>query len=266
VGGPGAFPAPPTVVARSGNTPGRPLTPAPVGVRSPDPNGTSVTRYESSPAAPTGFLDPGPVGPPATEEHRRRRRRKGPGIIVAALIVAGCVVAYLLLQGGTLAKDSDLPKLPHIPGVTQTTTPVSISGVDVWMNVLGHTPDNTSQTSLTFDGNAATAWNTDFYRSPTFSGLYSGEGLAIRLDGKHTLKQLAVTTPSTGWSASVYVAEAQPADGAPVTAWGSPTDSKSNVNGSTTFSLGGRSGSWVLFWLTDLGPTFHAEVAELKVS
>jgi hypothetical protein len=240
--------------------------PARGGAASIDPNGTSVTRFEGTTVSPTGLLEPGsaPAGP--SSKRRRRRRRWGPGLVVGALIVAGCVVGYVLLQGGSLSKDPHLPNLPHIPGITQTTTPVSIAGIDVWMNTLDHTPDNPGQTSLAFDGNPNTAWNTDFYKTSTFGGLYSGEGLAIRLDGKHTLKQLSVTTPSTGWSASVYVATSEPANGQPVTAWGSPTDSKSNVGGSTTFSLGGKSGSWVLLWLTDLGPTFHAEVAEVKVS
>jgi tRNA A-37 threonylcarbamoyl transferase component Bud32 len=259
VGGPSPFPGSPTVVGGGG--PGRPS-----GLpRGGDPNGTSVTRFEGANASPTGLLEPGSA-PVAAPKRRRRRRRWLPGLVVAAIIVAGCVVGFVLLDNGSLSNDAHLPKLPHIPGITQTTTPVSISAVDVWMNVLGHTPDNPGQTSLTFDGNPATAWNTDYYSSATFGGLYTGEGLAIQLDGKHTLHNLTVTTPSTGWAASVYVSNSEPANGQPVTAWGSPTDSKTNVDGSTTFSLGGKSGSWVLLWLTDLGPTFHAEVAEVKVS
>lgn len=54
--------------------------------------------------------------------------------------------------------------------------------------------------------------------------------------------------------------------GQPVSAWGAPTDTKTAINGSTTFTLGGHKGQWVLLWLTNLGPTFQTRINELSVS
>ena len=62
--------------------------------------------------------------------------------------------------------------------------------------------------------------------------------------------------------------------GQPVTAWGSPTATKTDIGGSATFSLAGRRGQWVLLWLTNLGQPiqsgfglkFQARISELSVS
>ena len=46
-------------------------------------------------------------------------------------------------------------------------------------------------------------------------------------------------------------------------------DSKQTIEGSTSFSLGGREGAYVLLWLTDTGRTsrfFQTSIAELSVS
>jgi hypothetical protein len=213
---------------------------------------------------------------------RRRRRRWGPFLVVAALVVAGCVVAAVLLGSGgrpTLGTGTG--------GATATDTPLAITSVGVWM-MNNRSPDNPDQTGLTFDGNTATAWTTDQYwsvvqavavlpskvrpvwttdqyKTPTFSGLYSGMGLAIHLDGSHTLHQLTVDSSTQGWSAQTYVSASEPTSGQAVTAWGQPTDARTGIDGSTTFTLGGTTGEWVLLWLTNLGPADQGDVQELSV-
>lgn len=176
------------------------------------------------------------------------------------------MVAYVLLSDNSLSNNAAPPSSSNVSGTAGTATPITISAVQVWMNVNGHTLDNPDETSRTFDGNPATFWSTDQYTTANFGGYYSGEGLAIHLDGSHTLHSLTVTTPTNGWAAQTYVSSSMPSFGQSVSSWGSPTDSKSNVSGSTTFDLKGRSGSWVLFWLTNLGPNFVAQVNEFKVS
>jgi hypothetical protein len=54
--------------------------------------------------------------------------------------------------------------------------------------------------------------------------------------------------------------------GQPVTAWGQPTDTKTGISGNTTLSLGGRTGRWVLLWLTNLGPADKVQIGEVSVS
>jgi hypothetical protein len=55
------------------------------------------------------------------------------------------------------------------------------------------------------------------------------------------------------------------ADSPELAGWGSPTDEHLGVNGSAVFSLSGKSGSWVLFWMLNPGPTNEAVVDKLSV-
>jgi hypothetical protein len=52
-----------------------------------------------------------------------------------------------------------------------------------------------------------------------------------------------------------------------------PTDTRTAINGSVTFTLGDRRGQWVLLWITNLGPDsggpagdFQTQINELSVS
>jgi hypothetical protein len=137
--------------------------------------------------------------------------------------------------------------------------------VQVYLPVSGHTLDNAAEATNTFDGNPATSWSTDHYSSPTFGNLYPGIGLEIRLSGVAKLRTLTVTSPTVGWSASAYVSSSPISTGQPVSAWGLPTSTLSGINGSTTFSLGGHEGQYVLLFITNLGPTKEVSIAELAV-
>jgi serine/threonine protein kinase len=238
--------------------------PRPTGLTEAAGGATRVNRAAGPPTSLFPRDDPGDVPGPAPAPvvgtpPRRRRRRWGPFLVVAALVVAGCVVAAVLLGSGgrpTLGTGTG--------GATATDTPLAITSVGVWM-MNNRSPDNPDQTGLTFDGNTATAWTTDQYKTPTFSGLYSGMGLAIHLDGSHTLHQLTVDSSTQGWSAQTYVSASEPTSGQAVTAWGQPTDARTGIDGSTTFTLGGTTGEWVLLWLTNLGPADQGDVQELSV-
>jgi hypothetical protein len=127
-------------------------------------------------------------------------------------------------------------------------------------------PDDPQGARYIFDGDPNTAWFTDSYGTPTFGNLYPGLGLAVALDKSAKLSRLDVTTPTVGWAAQVYVSEAAVPSGQPVSAWGQPTDSKTDISGNTTFSLGGRTGRYVLLFLTNLGPKKKAQINEVEVS
>ena len=66
-----------------------------------------------------------------------------------------------------------------------------------------------------------------------------------------------------GWTAESFVGSSAAGK---LSGWGQVMDSHSGIDASATFSLGGRSAGWVLFWMIDPGPTRQAEVQELTVT
>ncbi|MDP1806954.1 MAG: hypothetical protein Q8K72_17395, partial [Acidimicrobiales bacterium] len=101
------------------------------------------------------------------------------------------------------------------------------------------------------DGDVSTEWQTENYNSNRFGGLKPGVGIVLQLDRQHQLKNLKVTSSSSGWAAEVLVADSVPSTRA---GWGAPVTTKRGIDrGTTTFDLGDRSGRAVLLWITDLG-------------
>jgi serine/threonine-protein kinase len=194
-----------------------------------------------------------------------RRRPNWPGRIVATLVALALIVVAVV--GVVVSRSSSTGHHPPGRAASALATPATIKNVSVFH--LERDADDAAGVRASFDGNPSTAWTTDRYFGPRFAGLRPhGFGLAIALDGRHKLHQLAVTSPTQGWSAQVYVADGIPARPS-LAPWGPAVDSKQTIEGSTTFNLGGREGTYVLLWLTDTGRTsgfFATSIAELNVS
>ena len=105
------------------------------------------------------------------------------------------------------------------------------------------------------------------YNSRTFGNLKSGVGLVIDLGAyRPTIDKVAVTSPTTGWSMSAYVADGDPTQ---LSGWGAPVASAGDIRGATTtLDLDGAGGSSILLWITDLGdgPQFRVEITDVLVS
>jgi eukaryotic-like serine/threonine-protein kinase len=254
---PAARPGPPPVAGRDGTVP--------VTRPSAVPVGQNTAVYPSVPR-----VLPGPAAPPrprSTDEldtvSRGGFRRSGrlAGAVVAALILIGAIFAAVLLF-------SSPGSSPHGSSTTAPpahTTPVGISSVNVYMNN-DRPPDNPAAAKLTIDGNPATYWSTDRYPNSTFGNLYPGIGLSMVLADPAPLHTLTVTSPSTGWAAEVFVSSVPVASGQPLSAWGQPIGSQTDVAGNTKFDLGDHRGKYVLFWLTNLGPAHQTVISELSVA
>jgi putative peptidoglycan lipid II flippase len=183
---------------------------------------------------------------------------------VLALVLVGGLVAGILLA---TQSHRNRPPAATSPPPPHTASVLRISSVNVFMFSAANPPDDPPDTPFTFDGKPTTSWHTDQYKSSTFSNLYPGIGLIIRLSAGATLHTLSVTSPTSGWAARTYVSSTALATGQPLSAWGSPTDTKSSISGNTTFSLAGHHGQYVLLWLTNLGPApYQVRIAELGVS
>jgi hypothetical protein len=122
--------------------------------------------------------------------------------------------------------------------------------------------ENEDQVPRLRDGRQDTTWATDRYRARTF-GTKPGVGVVLKLDRTHRLGKLRVDSPTQGWAARVYVADAE---GATLRDWGASAAQAENINGGTVFDLQGKQGSAVLIWITDTGAAHKAEIAEVQLT
>lgn len=118
------------------------------------------------------------------------------------------------------------------------------------------------------DGDAGTAWESEGYRRADFGGLKPGVGVVVNLAERSSVETLEVDAATVGWDASVYVADDVPAD---LASWGDPVAQAQDIEGGTSFDLGGAEGRHVLLWFTDLGEPnrpgdFRMEVSELRLA
>ncbi len=256
--------APPTGAQPAGSQPIGPRSPT--GDTRTNPTDRTATRHAVEPSptlVPTSRTTNGTrPGVAADRAARLRRRHRAPGIVVGVLVLAGAVTGAVLLRtqhGGSL--------VPHLPAALVPSQSLTVADVSVYM-VNDRPPDNAADAHYVIDGNGTTAqsWKTDVYGNAHFGNLYPGIGLALHLSSGQKLSQLTVHSPSQGWSAETFVAASAPASGTPVTAWGTPTATKSNISGNATFPLGGRSGGWILLWLTSIGgPPFQTVISGVAV-
>ncbi len=214
-------------------------------------------------AAPTGDGSTDQFGVTAPAPARpARRAERNVGLVVLGLVALGAIIAAgLVLARGSQHHAGTAGTGSALPGSS-----VRVTAASVYLPVLHHTLDNSAQAGLAIDGNPATAWSTDQYRTRAFGNLYPGIGLVVHLSGSAALHSLQVTSPTSGWSASVYVSATDVPTGQPVSSWGTPADSHSSIQGNATFDLNGRTGRYILVWITYLGTDRTAQIAELKVS
>ena len=223
-----------------------------------DPGGQATSAPAPVPkGAPQLVRDPTPPGgtPPVA---------RPPGRSWVPLAFLAALVGVVVGGGALLLRDPGRPGGDAPPestaGAQQAVAVASVSSFDPEGS---DGTENEAEARLAHDGNPRTTWGTDRYRGPSFGRLKSGVGLILRLAGGHDLRRLEVRSPTRGWSASVYVAD-QPRRA--LADWGQPVATQSSIAGDASFDLGGRSGAAILIWITDPGPQYRAEVAEVVVT
>jgi serine/threonine protein kinase len=123
--------------------------------------------------------------------------------------------------------------------------------------------ENEPRVGAIADGNPSTSWSTDRYNSQDFGRLKKGVGVVLQLASSAKLSTLSVSSPSSGWSAQVYLADGPKQS---LAEWGSPAASQDGIGGSATFDLSGKEGAAVLLWITKLGADNRVEIAEVTVT
>jgi hypothetical protein len=113
------------------------------------------------------------------------------------------------------------------------------------------------------DGNKATTWSTSTYPSRNFVRGKPGVGVVMVLEQAQTVRTVTLTTPSNGWNAQVYVSDRLPTD---LDGWGEQRGSKVNIgSSSSTIDIQPTKGTYVLLWITDLGPK-TGPFAQVKIA
>jgi serine/threonine-protein kinase len=182
-------------------------------------------------------------------------------IVVAVAVVLGLIGALLAgsdagnLLGGSASRSGGA-----------SSQPLAVTDVRSFDPPPGDGEEHDENLSKLVDGNPATVWSTDGYATRRFGNLKTGVGVVLVLDDVHPLGQLQVTSPSNGWAASVYAADApRPTLGA----WGQAVTHRSGINGNATFDLHGVHGGAILLWITDLGdapPRVTMSIGEVHVT
>jgi eukaryotic-like serine/threonine-protein kinase len=192
-------------------------------------------------------------------------------VLATVLVVTALVVAFLLFDHTDLGRQI-FGQSSHA-GATRPSTPTASSTPHI-SSVASFDPDgsgtpgeNDAALPLAIDGQPSTGWKTESYNDRHFGNLKPGVGLILTLTDAAKVGTLDVTSPTQGWAASVYEADASTAP-TTLSAWGSPIDAHTAIAGNTSFDLHGHTTRYVLLWITDLGdgpPLVRAEIDELVV-
>lgn len=208
-------------------------------------------------AGATGAIAPGAtsvLAPPGEDDIEfGPSRRRGWGMAIGVLLLVGialAVASYLVLRGDRTGTSANPPE----PGVT-TAPAVPFKVTATSFDPEGDNDEVDAQAPFLVDNDPKTSWHTEYYTNRTFSHPpggpgKSGVGVTFSLDRPGTLQKLALTSPTQGWSAQVYVADKA---GGTVADWGEPVDQKTEIKGDVTFDLKDTKGKFVLLWITDLG-------------
>jgi hypothetical protein len=120
----------------------------------------------------------------------------------------------------------------------------------------GNGAEHDSDVPKATDGSQSTFWTTEHYSTPDFGGLKDGVGLVLNATGD--VKTVRVTTDTPGFTAELK--RGSSAQGAQTV--GGPK----SVSGTTTFDVGGGSGSVYVLWITHLASGGDAHVNEVTAA
>jgi serine/threonine-protein kinase len=216
--------------------------------------GPPPPRPPQAPLAPTG---PVATAPTAAEPSPRPARRYDwvlPSLLV--LLVGASIGLAIALVARTQANDQPSN------GAAGSTSPATIAAIASF-DPFGTGGEHDYELRNAIDGNPSTAWRSEGYSTRDFGGIKSGVGLVLALEGPADLQGLTASSPTSGWSAAVYVADA-PAD--TLEGWGEPVVAREGIDGDAAFDIDGASGRAVLLWFTQLGePPYVMQIDELAL-
>jgi len=228
-------------------------------------------RPDDADATMTGsVLGPRPDAPPSKPDTpvggvpsvgRTRHSR------VLPVTVAAVAVLTLVVVGIVFARSDTGQRLLHPPSKASGARPgpVTVESVAAFDPPPGSGSEHDDEIVNLTDGDPNTTWSTEEYGNAEFGGLKTGVGVIITLNGPRKLGTLEVTSTSRGWSGQVFVA-AREGPGPPPVGWGDAVATRTDINGNSTFTLDGRTGSVVLLWITNLGSSGMVTLGDVHLS
>jgi len=238
------------------------VTASTAAIAAPAGDQTTVHRPDATaayrPTATTG--DDAPAPAPVRRAPARRPVRRGDRSWVALGLLLVVVAATLGLVGALLGRTEpgqDLFDRVRGRGGGAVLDVVAVADYDPE----GRGGEHAEEVPLLDDDDPGTAWTTETYDTE-LTDQKRGVGVVLTLAAVSEVTEVQVETATAGWAAEVYVADGTPAT---LEGWGAAVGSDDGLTGDTTFDLSDARGSAVLLWLTDVGESNQAELAEVTV-
>jgi eukaryotic-like serine/threonine-protein kinase len=187
----------------------------------------------------------------ARPRRRARSRRRLALSVLLALVIAGAAFAAVLLLGGAGRHHGGSGG-----GGGGSEATVQLQGVGNAYSNPDHPDTHADTASRATDGSTATYWYTQTYGDQTFGGLLTGLGLVLDAGTPVKLAHVTVATPTPGFTAEIQSGDS--AIGPFVT-----DSSSQTVNGTTTFTLDGKTARYYVVWITQLPPQRYAQISEV---
>ena len=196
-----------------------------------------------------------PPGGVATFRQTERR-----WLVPAGLIIIAAVAVVVV---GIAFSQSQVGHAIFHPG-TQSAAPAGPIGVVAAhsFDPLGDGNENEARAGNAVDGNQDTDWATQHYTTRDFGQLKSGVGLRLELAATERIGRVRISSPTSGWSVQIYVADGSPAT---LADWGRPVTSRSDIAGSVDFTGLNARGQNVLIWITRLGDDKSVQIKEITL-
>jgi serine/threonine-protein kinase len=189
---------------------------------------------------------------------RLRNPRRWLLTVLALLVLAGGAVAYL---AGRTEKGAGTPTATRSTGLTAVSLPSNAANdYDPQSDDKEESPEATQNA---IDGNRTTIWDTESYETDFQSLGKDGVGLYVNVGSPISARRLDLTTPTPGFTASVYAAAEVPED---ISGWEKvSSDATVSETERIAVSTAGQRFRYYLLWITDLGDQEKAEIQELTL-
>ena len=143
-------------------------------------------------------------------------------------------------------------------------SPVPIASARDFDPPPGDEDEHASEVRLAVDGNPDTSWTTESYSSGLEGVGKDGVGLYVEMEDSVEASEIAINTPTPGWSGEVYAATEGPPDD--LSGWGEPVGTIDAASDEVTVPLTvPTASSFYLVWITDLGDDTSVEISEVRV-